>query len=301
MASSLEFLLGLLEEADPACVSQEDWDSEHHHSLQLWQEMEFLDREPGVNPIVSCPYCEEGVPYAIEGRLLCNHCFSTVQPRFLLLWQLHLEPLLLWLVDQWPLKGGARRVDERLWQLGRWEGEGGPLECFFRREGPISDLGKLRLAAYRDVLLLSGLAPPTDSERQWCRHLSLLDLLRLDDSLSVRDLAPLLRPQGNVRFDRGTGTLWAGEHRLGEVPVGSKEAAFLRYLADHLDEFVAYADIKREVLKRTGSRDETEEATFCHQLKNRIKTKGWVPMIDQLLVTTNKGDGYRLRAYYQGQ
>src|SRR5206468_7313793 len=98
-----------------------------------------------------------------------------------------------------------------------------------------------------------------------------------------------------VRFDVGTGSLFVDDRLLGEVPLSSKEFFFLRYLAEHLDAFVAYADLKREVLRRSGSRDTTEEATFCHRLKNRIK-KRWVAEIDRLLVTTNKADGYRLRA-----
>jgi hypothetical protein len=50
------------------------------------------------------------------------------------------------------------------------------------------------------------------------------------------------------------------------------------------------------VLRRAGSTDTTEEATFCQGLKSRIKKK-WVPRIDELIATTNKGDGYRLRGY----
>ena len=40
--------------------------------------------------------------------------------------------------------------------------------------------------------------------------------------------------------------------------------------------------------------DETEEATFCQKLKSRIKTRH-IPQFDRVIVTTNKGDGYRLR------
>ena len=56
-----------------------------------------------------------------------------------------------------------------------------------------------------------------------------------------------------------------------------------------------YRDLKRAVLARTGGRSETDEATFCQKLKSRIKEK-YVHGIDRLVVTTNKGDGYRLRA-----
>jgi hypothetical protein len=60
---------------------------------------------------------------------------------------------------------------------------------------------------------------------------------------------------------------------------------------------VPYADLKHEVLRRSGSADTTEEATFCQKLKSRLK-KG-LPAIDRLVVTTNKGDGYRLRAFLE--
>ena len=103
-------------------------------------------------------------------------------------------------------------------------------------------------------------------------------------------------PAGSIRFAKHSGALWIGDTQAGEVPVGSKEYVFLVCLASHLDHFVPYADLKREVLRRTGSTDETEEATFCQNLKSRIKKK-WVPAIDRLVVTTNKADGYRLRGH----
>ena len=56
-----------------------------------------------------------------------------------------------------------------------------------------------------------------------------------------------------------------------------------------------YPDIKREVLFRSGGADGTEEATYCQGLKSRLKRR--MPGIDRLVVTTNKGDGYRLRAH----
>jgi hypothetical protein len=67
-------------------------------------------------------------------------------------------------------------------------------------------------------------------------------------------------------------------------------------LAADPDQFVSYHDLKRDVLSHSGSTDTTDEATFCQKLKSRIKAK-WVPRIDDLLATTNKGDGYRLRGH----
>ena len=62
--------------------------------------------------------------------------------------------------------------------------------------------------------------------------------------------------------------------------------------------------LKHAVLQTSGSTDETEEATFCQGLKSRIKKK-WIARIDDFIATTNKGDGYRLRArvepYFCGQ
>ena len=76
--------------------------------------------------------------------------------------------------------------------------------------------------------------------------------------------------------------------------MGSKEYFFLDCLARHLDTFVPYADLKREVLRRSGSKDSRDEATFCQRLKSAIKKKR-IPEIDRFVVTTNKADGYRLR------
>jgi hypothetical protein len=85
---------------------------------------------------------------------------------------------------------------------------------------------------------------------------------------------------------------------LGEVPRHSREFFFLACLAGQLDAFVSYSDIKRYVQQHAESSETTEEATFCQRLKHR--TKRWVPTIDELLVTTNKGDGYRLRSHLAG-
>ncbi len=296
MTASLELLLGLLDEERTPAVSKEDLEGENGLALRVCQEIGFLSKETAVNPVLSCPYCTDGVPYRLGKRLICNHCRSTVEDQELLLWQIDREGFLRWLAAELHLRGNVRRVNSCLWQLGTWAGEGEILECFFRTRGTLSDPAKNRLSAYRNVLVLYGLSPPTNDSLVPSRFLSLLELLRMDDTLHVADLAPLLRPRGNVRFDMHSGTLWAGEAWMGEVPFGSKEFFFLRCLAERLDRFVAYADLKHEVLRQSGSIDETEEATFCQGLKSRIKKK-WIPEIDRLIVTTNKADGYRLRSY----
>ena len=158
-----------------------------------------------------------------------------------------------------------------------------------------SEQGQAWLGAYRDVLVFYGLTRPASAERLR-RSASLLEVLRLEGMLTVTELGRILRARGNVRFEGHSGALWVGDAWLGDVPPGSKEYYFLRCLAGQLDRFVPYADIKRDVLGQTGGSDETEEATFCQGLKSRIKKK-WVPAIDLLVATTNKGDGYRLRGY----
>ena len=295
MSASLEFLLGLLDQDDPVYVAQEDFDGAHGEAIRTVQAMGFLGRESGVNPVPTCPHCDEGVPGRLGDEYVCNACHSRVDPQHLAVWQLDRAAFLRWLGAGLGLEGEVRRVDQGLWQLGRYDGEGGPCECFFLRGGPPSDRGQARLDAYRDVLVLYGIKRPASAERLR-RSASLLEVLRLDGVLVVREPARLLRTCGNVRFEGHSGALWVGDAWLGDVPPGSKEYYFLRCLAGQLDRFVPYADIKREVLGQTGSTDETEEATFCQGLKSRIKKK-WVPAIDLLVATTNKGDGYRLRGY----
>lgn len=296
MFASLQFVLGLLDREDPARAAPEDFDGRHGDALRAWQAAGFLDRQAGMNPVPSCPYCGEGAPYRVGGRYLCSRCHSEVPPRHLLLWQLDREAFLSWLAREMRLRGDVRRIDEHLWQLGTFIAAGEAVECFYSRRGRPSEPGEARLAAYRSVLILFGESPPPASERRGFRCVSLLELLRLDNCPAVTDVRPLLRARGDVRFEAHSGAVFVGDAWLGEIPVGSKEYCLLRRLAFDLDRFVAYSDLKRDILRQTGSRDETEEATFCQGLKSRIKKK-WVPRIDLLIATTNKADGYRLRAY----
>lgn len=292
---TLEFLSGLLDDDTPR-IAAEDLDGEHGSALRIWQSMGFLREEPSMNPTPGCPHCGEGVPYRLGERFICNACRSTIDHRHLLLWPIARDRFLEWLAAQWRLRGEVRRIDDRLWQLGTWVEKDGQIECFFCRSGRLSDLGRTRLAAYRATLLLYGLTPPQEGAPPAGHRLSLLEALRIDDSLHASELPGLLRTRGNVRFDAHSGALWVGDARLGEIPVGSKEYFFLDRLAGDLDRFVPYGDLKLFVLRQSGSIDATEEATFCQGLKSRIKKK-WVPKIDLLLATTNKADGYRLRSY----
>src|SRR5437764_84205 len=135
MSASLAFLLGLLDRDDPVYVAQEDVDGAYGEAVRATQAMGFLGREPGVNPVPACPHCGEGVPYRLGERYTCNACRSAVHPRDLAVWQLDREAFLRWLAGEFGLKGDVRVVDQGLWQLGTWDGDGGPCECFFLRGG----------------------------------------------------------------------------------------------------------------------------------------------------------------------
>ncbi len=297
MRSSLELLLGLLEHGAPACVSREDFEGPCGPALQVWQELGFLSREPSAHHAPACPHCTEGVPYLLGDQYRCNRCRSVVDHHWLLLWHFDESAFFHWLAAQLGLRGGVRVIDDRLWQLGTWgtESGGDVYECFYRRGGPLPEPGQRRLAAYQNVILLYGLAPLSGEQCPGVHRISLLELLGPDGPPAVADLESLLRGRGNVTFDGRSGRLWAGSRCLGEVPVGSREYFFLERLAREPDRFVPYADLKRSVLQQTGGADATEEATFCQGLKSRIKRK-WIPEINRVVVTTNKGDGYRLRA-----
>jgi hypothetical protein len=294
MRPSLEFILGLIAGADPACASFDDFLGPHAEALRLWQQRGFLASEPEPIRVPSCPHCREGVPIGAGNRLVCVLCLSEIDRQHLRLWRFDVEALLGWLARELRLDGELRPMDGHLWQLGGLHAAGVVHEFFFGG-GHLSDRESARLTAYRYAALIRPLASAAAIDGFRGPVLSLLDVLRMEGgALAVADVSRMLGNGGAVRFDEGSGGLWAGEAPAGEVPVGTKEHAFLAFLAENLDRFVPYADLKHEVLRRTGSTDSTDEATFCQKLKNRIKTK-WVPEIDRLIVTTNKGDGYRLR------
>ncbi len=296
MQSSLEFLVGLLDQDDPVFVTRDDFDGAHGEAVRAWQAAGFIGRESGAIPAPTCPHCGEGVPYRLGPRFVCNACFSDVDPRHLLAWQVDREAFARHLARGFGLAGEPKRIDAPLWQLGTWRSGGDVLEVFFRTRGVLQPPAEARLGVYRRVLLVYALTRPAEADRLPCRFLSLLEALRPEESWAVADIPGLLRPRGNVRFEEHSGALWVGDALLGEVPPGSKEHAFLACLAGRLDHFIPYRDLKRAVLQAAGSTDATEEATFCQGLKSRIKKK-WVPHIDRLLATTNKAEGYRLRGH----
>lgn len=297
MPCDLTFILGLLDRYSPAFAAAEDFDGNHGEALRLWQRMGFLAEDGEQHPCPSCPHCGEGSPYSVGGRYLCHRCYSDVDPRHLLRWRFDLERFLSWIAKGLSLAGGVRQVEERLWQLGTMKDGESRAECFFHRRGMLTERGRNRLAAYRSAMLLRALPSNERPDGFQGPSVSLLELLRQDgESLTVMGLAAMLHKGGTVRFDPASGTLWAGEEWLGDVPVGCREYHLLSLLATHLDAFVSYADLKHYVLQQTGGGDGTDEATFCQKLKRRLKAK-WMPWIDRLIATSRKGDGYRLRGH----
>ncbi|MBI1812414.1 hypothetical protein HY285_00800 [Candidatus Peregrinibacteria bacterium] len=57
---------------------------------------------------------------------------------------------------------------------------------------------------------------------------------------------------------------------------------------------MSYTDLKHFVCDQANSRDGTDEATFCHKLKGRIKTDHHIALIDRLIQTDRKSGGYLL-------
>lgn len=290
---SATFLLGLLHPGAPAFVTAEDLDGPHREAITRWQARGFIGREPGMHPVPGCPSCGEGVPYRVEGRLLCSACRSALDDRTLLAWPVRREAFLAALAAHLGLHGGLGHVGGGLWELGGGSVDGAAVTCFVHAGGPLSEQDRGRIARYRRTLVLS--ATPASDPGGPGRWVPLIDVLTEEGEVAVTGLADLIRDRGPVRFDRETGALRMGATLAGEVPVGSREWALLDCLAGQLDQFVPYRDLKREVLRRTGGSGGAEEATFCQKLKSRIKER-FVPGIDRLIVTTNKADGYRLRA-----
>mgnify|MGYP000892864297 CR=1 FL=1 len=290
MSSHADFLIGLLDVDDPVCLDWEDVTGPHAQAVRLWRRMGFVSRDPGHNPSPSCPACGEGMPYSVGGAWRCNRCRCAVDERYLRLWAVDVPAVLGWFAVRLGLRGEARVATGRLWQLGT-DTTGHHARAYFYLRGEANTDVRRALAGYQDVTVLHGpLRPRLGSG---VRAIALAPLLQVGSSMRL-DAAAVLRSGLSVRFDTATGALRAGGRLFGEVPVGSKEYHFVRCLAARPDQFVPYADIKRFVRAASGSRDGTDEATFCQMRKSRIKRR-WVPEIDRLVETTHKGDGYRLR------
>jgi hypothetical protein len=217
MSASLEFFLGLFECDVPPRVTWEDITGPHGEALRLLQQMGIIATEPGMNPIRSCPFCEDGVPYLNNGRFLCNHCHSTVDRNHLLLWPVDLHAFLHWLAVPLKLTPAVRPLDGHLWHLGSGEQGGQRAEWFYYRSGALTDAEKGRLSAYRQAVVLYGLSRPPD-EIHGSQFMSLLEVLKLDGALTAADSHGLRKSDHAVRFDPSSGALWLGNLLLGEVP-----------------------------------------------------------------------------------
>jgi len=299
MSASVEFLLRLVDQEQPSPVCSEDLGGVHGGILRACQALGFLATEPSVHDVPACPFCGEGTPYRLGGMLRCNRCRSRLEPDSQRSWRFDPGGFLTWLARCLGLRGEVRRVEPRLWHLGVWGKGGAASECFYQRSGPLSPLGESRLDAYQSVVVLHGLDPVAGAERpgQSRRPLSRL-LVWEDERLSVRPLTPDAG-EDRVRFEPRGGTLWAGSRKVGEVPLASHEFYLLECLAERPDEYVGYAELRREVLRRSGGQDGRDESTFCHEVKRRLKRR-FMPEIDRYLTTNNKGAGYRLRATCPG-
>ncbi len=297
MHRSLEFLLGLLDDSCPAHAAWEDLDGPHGRLLRTFQEMGFLDSEPGMNPVPSCPDCFAGTPYLLDDHYVCNRCHTEVDRRFLQLWRFDLGAFLRWVADEQRLQGGVEQIDDGLWRLGTLRAGPTNFECFFQRGQRRSELGRKRLSAFRDVLLLHGSPNPPTIDGLLGRIVALAGLLETEgEILTTRPLAVLLQPGGAVGFDAKTGDLRAGDVSLGRVPPGLREYHLVAALWDYAGELVPYADLKRYVCAKAGSHDGTDEATFCQKLKSRLKHVHGIREIDRLIETDRLGGGYRMKA-----
>jgi len=293
MRRGTEFLLGLLAPDSPGYVAAEDLSGPDGGAVRAWQDAGFIAREPGMHPSPGCPHCDDGSPYRLGERWLCGSCRSPVDEADLLAWPVDRAAVVRGLATHLRLTGGVRPVGDGFWQLGTGNVADGSVECFCLLGGVPPAAAIRHLGRYLRLIVLHG--PAADREGRPGRWLPLAELFTDGGSLAALDLAGLMTVRGAVRYERETGSLRVGGTFAGEVPVGGREAALLECLAEHLDRYVPYADVKRSVLRRTGGSGGTEEATFCQKLKSRIKEK-YVPAIDRLVVTSNKGDGYRLRA-----
>lgn len=296
MHRSLEFVLSLLDSHDPAFVSAEDFAGPHGRTLRLWQQLGLLSNSPERHPLPSCSFCQEGVPYALGERSLCGTCHSLLEESAFLRWRFDLAGFLTWVSQQLGLRNDLEQVNDQLWQLGILRSGEHIITCFFWRGGALQAPIPGRLFAFRNALLFHAVPSGERIEGFHGLCLTLLEVLALDGNrLRVTSLEQFLHRQGRVRFEAKNGSLWIGERCLGDVPLGSKEHAFLACLMAQVDQYVPYADLKQAVLRATGRKDMTDEATFCQKLKSRIKRR--IPYLDRLLVTTNKGEGYRLRGW----
>lgn len=294
MRRAADVIAGLLDRGDRGWVTAADRAGADALVYGALAQHGWVAGQPLMHPVPTCPYCSVGTPHDWDGRLICDECQTVLDATSVQIWPFRAEAFVRWFSTEAGLSGGGRAVAPGVWQFGTYRADGVPWECFYRGIAPLSATASQRVAAYRNALVVCGHAVHIGDPTVPGRHVLLADVLT-DLPLRVRPLCEVLSPTGPVRFERHCGRLWAGSACLGEVPAGSKEYYLLARLAAEADHFVQYADLKQFVQREARCADQTDEATFCQRLKSRIK-KHWVPEIDSVLATTNKADGYRLRA-----
>lgn len=105
-----ESLLRLFEYGGTPAVTLEDFDGLHGACLRRWQELGVVSREASHFHAASCPHRGEGVPRLVGRRYRCTVCWSTVDPRYLLLWTADLGAFLEHTARPLRLQGGNRAV-----------------------------------------------------------------------------------------------------------------------------------------------------------------------------------------------
>lgn len=295
MRRGLEAVLRRLHASDPAYAAREDLAGPHGAAFRLFRDLGFLAAEPVMNPVPSCPHCLEGSPYRIGERFLCPACGSGVDPDELRLWPFRLEQFLAWLAGAWNLRGGVEPIAAELWRLGTLSDRGAATECFYLRGRELPGGARARLLAYRSALVVHGASAAPRIDGFEGETVALIERLDATEE-RLTDLPLVLVPPrgGIVRLDADSGTLRAGDTVLGYVPPGSREFHFLDRLCRQPGVLVPYAELKHHVARMTGSRDATDEATFCQKLKWRLRTVHGIAAVDRILQTDRRLGGYRL-------
>jgi hypothetical protein len=296
MHPGLEFVFGRADQAHPAYFGPGDAAGEHGLTLRHFRDAGFLGPGPVPHPTPGCPFCREGVPYRLCGRLVCNSCGSGVPEEHLYLWPLDLRAFLAWFAARQHLEGAVVRIDDGLWQLGSLVLPAPPRTCFFLRGGTSSDIGLRRINACQAPVVLRGALEQPRLPGFAGKTLSLLELLRYDGTLSVLPLPAFLRRGGSVRFTEA-GALLAGDEPLGWVPPGTREYWLVDCLYRRRGRVVPFDEIRRHVRAHCpGSRDATDAATFCQKLRYRIKKAHGVFAVERVIVSGKRSGGYLMPA-----
>lgn len=296
MRRSLESVLAILHTDEPVQLAREDFDGPHGPVWRRMQAMGFVAGEGVPNPAATCPECLEGNPYFVGDRFLCPVCREDVDEADLLVWRFDRAAFLGWLAREWRLLGGVERIADELWRLGTLAADGHPTECFYLRGGEVPEAARGRLLVFREALVLHGAFTPPSIPGFEGRILALADVIDASaEGFTGRPLCSSSRPEG-ISFDPASGELCLGKTLLGHVPPGSREFHFLQHLIERPGVLIPYTDLKHHVARLSGSRDTTDEATYCQKLKWRLKNVHGIAAIDELLATDRKLGGYRLLA-----